>query len=174
MMFKASVLVSVILAAGLPACHHDHPTATPATAEPASTGGMTATAEPGRPANQGNSYDGTSDSDATSPGATVPGNPELPRANDPARTGSPQTPSRSPTDNGADPGNDMGSPPDTTTPTAAKDAGSGSNSGTGSGSNTTRRTGSTNGKSTTSGKARSGSGSGSADGSAGSGSDVPK
>jgi hypothetical protein len=170
-MLKNSFLVSILLAAGAPACHHDRPVANPATAEAASSG-MTATAEPGNPSAQNNSYStGSPDnSSATSPGATVPGNPQLPETNDPDRTGSPQRPpaSGAPTGNGTDTDRGVnGNPPDTTTPTSAKDAGSGANTGTGSGSNKARRTGS--------GTARGGSnGSGSSDGSAGSGSDVPR
>src|SRR4051812_8898424 len=106
-MIKTSFLVSVLLAAAAPACHHDRPPATPVTAEPTSSG-MTATAEPGNTSSQSNSYN-TSNSDssnATSPGATVPGNPALPGTNDSDRTGSPRSPSGSgaPADNGTDTG----------------------------------------------------------------------
>jgi hypothetical protein len=186
MMFKSSLLVSAILAAGAAACHHDRPTATPATSETTSSG-MTATAEPGKTGDPSNSYNTNNsyNSNATSPGATVPGDPALPMINDPDRTGSPRTPSGSgaPSGNGTDTGRDKGvngNEPDTTTPTMTKDSGSGSNTGTGSGSNTTRRnrTGATSGagsRSSPNAGAKSGSnGNGSADGSAGSGSDVPQ
>jgi hypothetical protein len=182
MMFKSSFLVSVILAAGVPACHHDHPPANPATAETTSTGGMTATAEPGNTTHPSNSDSipnagaagtalpstGPSTED---PNRTIPGGKE-PLTNDPDRTGSPGTAggSGAPTGSGTDTGSDANrNAPDTTVPTAAQDTGSGSNTGTGSGSNTTRRT-----RGATTGKSRSGSGNGSSDGSAGSGSDVPR
>lgn len=180
MMFKSSLLVSAILAAGAPACHHDHPTATPVAAEPTTTG-MTATTEPGNTTDQNNSYNhsdspggpGTMLPSTEDPNKAIPGGKE-PLTNDPDRTGSPGTASGSgaPAGSGSDTGSDMDNSPDTTTPTAAKDTGSGSNTGTGSGSNTTpRNRGTTSGSA---GRTRSGSnGSGSSDGSAGSGSDVP-
>lgn len=173
MMFKSSLLVSVLLAAGIAACHHDQRQTTPA--EPTTTG-MTATAEPGN-TTQNNSYNndnspGAMQPNTEDPNKAIPGGKE-PLTNDPDKTGSPGTASGATAPNGNDTNTGVTpSAPDTTVPTTAKDAGSGSNTGTGSNA-TSRNRGKTSGSSTKARSGSNGSGSGSSDGSAGSGSDEP-